>query len=239
MIKPKKEIYFAAALFSARETIFNSLLTEQFEKDGHRVRLPQRDGFEFANLHRHLTKHLRRAGAAEKSAALQTIIYLLDIGKFIYESDVVIANLDEPIDEGVVVEITYARLMDCPVVGYRTDVRSPFGNLDEPLRGMHFFPAFQCKDFIWHPIQAKTPEERKTDIKILSKKLYDCAQYYSNGRNMPSLIKKVTDAAFTLFHGIPDIHTDEGLNEIVKRYSVIRNEEIRKKYSLFGPKVHS
>jgi nucleoside 2-deoxyribosyltransferase len=33
---------------------------------------------------------------------------LLDLGKFLYESDVVLANLDEPIDPGVVVEMQFA-----------------------------------------------------------------------------------------------------------------------------------
>ena len=126
-----KTIYFAAALFSGRETVFNSILTEMFEDEGYKVLLPQRDGFEFSKLCESLQIHLPAQNAA---VALQTIIYLLDIGKFVYESDVVVANLDEPVDEGVVVEQVYARCMGVPVISFRTDVRSPYGSLGDPLK---------------------------------------------------------------------------------------------------------
>ena len=46
---------------------------------------------------------------AEKDFAFAWIIYLLDVGKFLFESDVLIANLDETLDVGVIIEMSFAR----------------------------------------------------------------------------------------------------------------------------------
>jgi nucleoside 2-deoxyribosyltransferase len=51
----------------------------------------------------------------------------VDVEYLLYNSDILIANLDEPIDPGVVVEILLAKELKIPVIGYRSDLRSPFG----------------------------------------------------------------------------------------------------------------
>ncbi|NOQ55654.1 MAG: hypothetical protein GQ477_02490 [Nanohaloarchaea archaeon] len=94
------QIYFAAALFSGRETYFNIALTNILEDEGYTVKLPQRDGFEFGRLEASLSDLLE---PEEVTPALQKIIYFLDMGIFVAESDMVLANLDEPIDEGVAI----------------------------------------------------------------------------------------------------------------------------------------
>ena len=75
----------------------------------------------FSLLHTHLkTEH-------DISRATSWIIYLLDLGRFLYGSDVCIANLDEDLDPGVIVEIMFAKMMGKPVIGYRTEMRTPYG----------------------------------------------------------------------------------------------------------------
>src|SRR3989344_5444522 len=130
-------IYPAAALFNGRETIFNSLLVEGLEKLGYKTNFPQRDGFEFGDLSKTLDGKLLDR---EINTAAQNIIYYLDMGVFLPKSDVILANFDEPLDEGVIVEASYATLMGKFVIGLRTDVRSPYGSLEDAFRGMHFFP---------------------------------------------------------------------------------------------------
>lgn len=103
------------------------------------INFPQRDGFEFGNLMRAFYNKLP---SEEISPAVQKIIYLLDMGIFIPKSDIVLAILDEPLDEGMVVEISYAKMIRKLVIGIRTDVRSPYGSILEPLTGMHFFLAY-------------------------------------------------------------------------------------------------
>ena len=75
--------------------------------------------------------------AVERSKAYAQIVYMIDIGKFIFESDVILANMDEPVDPGVVIECMVAKEMGKPVVQYRTDSRGPYGGLGDFNKGMH------------------------------------------------------------------------------------------------------
>jgi nucleoside 2-deoxyribosyltransferase len=141
-------VYFAAALFSSRETLFNVELVRRIKSAlGRDVRvfLPQEDGFEFSSLGAEL---LRRLPSSDVAAAVNTIIYTLDMAGFLSASDAVIAVLDEPLDDGVLVEISYARRLGIPVLGIRTDRRVPYGMPGDALGGIHFFAAYQCTHFI-------------------------------------------------------------------------------------------
>ncbi|MFZ5954895.1 MAG: nucleoside 2-deoxyribosyltransferase [Nanoarchaeota archaeon] len=157
----KTKIYFAASLFSMREISFNLELANELEKK-YNVFLPQRDGFEFNKLSDKLNGKLP---PEELSQAVNTIIYIFDIGYNLPKSDIIVANLDEPIDSGVNVEICYSALMGLPVVAFRTDVRSPYGQLTDKTGGIHPFLPFQCKTFI------KYTEDSNNKIKSLSKKI--------------------------------------------------------------------
>lgn len=149
----------------------------------------------------------------------------LDMGFFIPNSEVIIANLDEPQDEGVMVEISYAKLMDKFVIGYRTDVRSPYGSANDKLRGTHFFPAFQCNSFISSYLPCRTKLEKIDDLVDLAEKI-DCTIQKRNisKKDLPKYcmdnpqISKVLNGAKTLFSGIDDIHSESGLEEIAERY---------------------
>lgn len=228
MTKNLETIYIAAALFNGREIYFNSRLVKGLEEKGYKTYIPQRDGFEFGDLTCVLTKKLP---PRDVNPVLEKIIYLLDMGLFIPKSNVVLANLDEPLDEGVVTEITFARLIGKFIIGLRTDVRSPYGLPSNPLKGMHFFPAYQCNKLISYNMLSKNFEEaeekfdtliNKIDIVIKKRKSKSQQKTTSSPH-----IKSVINAANTLFKGIKDIHSEEGLENIVKRYIQFKSKLIK------------
>ena len=233
----KTVVYIAAALFNARETHFNSQLVEGLEKVGYKTNFPQRDGFEFGNLAKALSEKLQQD---QISSAVQNIIYFLDMGLLIPASDVVLANLDEPLDEGVVVEISYAKLIGKFVIGLRTDVRSPYGMPNNCFGGMHFFPAYQTHRFLQFYMPSKTPAERDEQMNSLVQKIHSIIKEAGvshqekipeYARNNPN-IQLVLKSAGLLFSGIEDIHSDSGLEEITSRYVKHKKilEEIKSKH---------
>jgi nucleoside 2-deoxyribosyltransferase len=229
-------IYSAAALFNARETCFNSQLVEGLEKLGYGVDLPQRDGFEFGNLAKILSGKLQHE---QINSSIQNIIYLLDMGIFIPRSDIVLANFDEPLDEGVVVEASYAKLMGKFIIGLRTDVRSPYGAPNDNFKGMHFFPALQTHKFISHYVSSKTPKEREEQMNSLVQKIHTEIQSagISHKETTPEYVKSnpniypVLEGAQLLFRGVEDIHSEKGLEEITSRFILYKKrlEEITPK----------
>ena len=76
---------------------------------------------------------------------------MIDLGKFIYDSDVILASMEEPLDPGVVVECMVAKEMGKPIIIYRTESRGPYGGYGEFNKGMHVFPIFPCDSFIHLP----------------------------------------------------------------------------------------
>lgn len=218
MKEEKIEIYFAAALFNLRETLQNAFLVSELEKK-YKVNFPQRDGFEFSQLGKALKKYITEK---EIPSAIQDIIYYYDMGKLLPKSKIVVANFDEPQDEGVIVEATHAKLSGIPVIGFRTDVRSPYGNLEDNLRGMHFFPAYQCDIFIPVFTPSKTRKQGEENIKDLANKIDSATTLCKPNFNPNPVYKKTIDYANTLFNNIQDIHTN--LEEIAKRYSKNKNK---------------
>ncbi|MCK5149565.1 nucleoside 2-deoxyribosyltransferase [Candidatus Pacearchaeota archaeon] len=235
-MKDRIIIYPAAALFNGRETHFNSQLVEGLERFGYKTNFPQRDGFEFGNLTNALSGKLQQD---QISSAVQNVIYFLDMGVFIPKSDVVLANFDEPLDEGVVVESSYAKLMGKFVIGLRTDIRSPYGAPNDNFGGMHFFPAYQSHEFISHYMPSKTPEERESQMGFFIQRIHQLIQdtEISPQKVIPNYVKNnpnlypVLEGAKLLFDGIKDIHSEKGLEKIALRY--IKN---KKRLEEIGPK---
>ena len=117
-------IYFAAPLFNAAEQRFNARLTWQLEERGHRVFLPQRDGFEMAEVD-------PNAGP-DQAGEMRRKVFQLDSSEVI-AADLVLAVLDGRVpDEGVCVEIgiAWATRSGDPsrasrrIVGLKTDART-------------------------------------------------------------------------------------------------------------------
>ena len=216
----KVRLYMASALFNGRETQFNLEMAKQFESRGYKVILPQRDGFEYISLRKAVSKTMPKSDLVKVTREL---IYLLDMGVFIPQSDIVVANLDEPLDEGVVVELTYARLMGKPVIGYRTDSRTPFGGVDG-MGGLHSFVGYQCNDLVrqriaYHDLkQAQTAIKKLADTiesKIKHFPINDSLQLPSYALNNPA-IGNLIQGAHLVFSDVHDLHTEDGLRKTVK-----------------------
>jgi nucleoside 2-deoxyribosyltransferase len=216
-------VYPAAALFNARETFFNSALVDSLENLGYKTNFPQRDGFEFGNLREAFKDKLPEN---EINSAVLNVIYYLDMGILLPESDVILANLDEPLDEGVVVEASYAKLMGKFVIGLRTDIRTPYGSGGDDFGAMHFFPAYQCHKFISHYMPCRIPLESKMQMDSLAIMIHETIQktkishhdtitHYARFNPNFSMI---LFGAEILFSKINDIHSKEGLELIASRY---------------------
>lgn len=147
---PKKKLYLASALFNARECYFNLELNKRLEEKGYSVFLPQRDGLELLNVAELLQSEFKLT-PDEVSKCYSWLIYLIDLGVFLANSDVCLACLDEDLDPGVLVEIMFARMMGKPVIAYRTERRASYGVTSEIHGGMHFSQYFNCDKFITFP----------------------------------------------------------------------------------------
>jgi len=209
-------VYFAAPLFNQAETRYNAEITKRLEERGYKVILPQRDGFEFQNLTELLSQHFEKEEDIEN--AVQELIYLLDMGCFLPSSDAVLAVLNEPLDPGVIVEICYARLLGRQVVGLRSDTRQPFGDYNTRFGGMHFFPAFQCDYFL----KVGPNDDLGAIVNSIDSRLrrITCSKEQVKSGNIAGLIK----LAEKIFNDADDIHSDRGLERVVRRYVQSRDE---------------
>lgn len=212
-------IYFASPMFNAGELYFNAKITDEFEKRGYKILLPQRDGFIFSELTQAVSKHLEPKLV---SRAVQDIIYYLDMGNFVKQCDVVVGNFDEPIDEGIIVEAMFARSLDKLVIGLRTDVRSPYGSLDESYGGLHFFPVYQTDIYLTKYMKSLSLEVMNNEIARLIDRLEAIILENVHKKGgmlvLSPLVRSVVEGAKLLFDGIDDIHTEKGVSTISKRY---------------------
>ncbi len=231
MEENKIRIYFAASLFNGRETSFNldltNILKSMWQYD---VMLPQRDGFEFSNLY----PILENAFEHEKEAkdALDVIIRVLDLGWFLPRQDLLVANLDEPPDSGVDMEIAFASLMEKFVIGFRTDTRSPYN--PNNYGGVHPFAGGLCDEFILQPgIIARNSEEFQMGMFKLAIRIKKSIEANKDRikRKVPSYalqtpkITRIVKAGNILFSGIKNINSD--IDSIIKRYK--ENKDLMEK----------
>ena len=226
-----RTLYFAAGLFNGSDKTFNVFLNNELERRGNRTFLPQRDGFEFGRLENELKNFL---SSEIVPFAVNDIIWTLDIGKFVTESDFTLAKCDEPLDPGVDVEMCAAHFLGKGVIGYRTDVRSPYGSLETPSRGIHPFSEMMSDVFISHFDNLVRQEQINPYFSNLADKIIGGIKKLENqeGRWNPSnkkCIMEIEDVAKYLFSGIEIINSPEGTLEVVKRYSE-KVEHIRKTY---------
>jgi nucleoside 2-deoxyribosyltransferase len=229
-MKPNPTVYIAAAMSNGRETLFNLGLADRLARDiGCETILPQRDGLEFTGLAQALSERLP---PEEVMPAAQNIIYSLDIGYLLPRSDLIIANLDEPQDEGVIAEMCYGGKLGKRIIGFRTDTRPPFGALADAFRGMRTFPAYQCDILVSHSIQARSRLSAERELEALIHKLREAIiglrPQIADGIPDQALsdphISKVLSNAKLLFDGLESLNTlnaPASISEIADRY--IRN----------------
>lgn len=124
------------------------------------------------------------------------------------------------LDDGVLVEISYAKIIGKPVVGFRTDKRSPFGNITHELDGIHFFPAFQCDVFIKHDMSCKIDDEFKTLANIIHSEIGKL-NYYTDSRSnetTTTVTDDIKNIADILFKNIENLNSIDSIKEVVNRY---------------------
>lgn len=111
-ISSKGKIYLAGPLFCQGEKDFNLAIAKMFESEGYSVFLPQRDGYEAAEM-------------VDKDEQEKTkLIFDEDVSE-ILKADILVMVLDSRVpDDGACVElgIAYANKKRC--YGLKTDVRS-------------------------------------------------------------------------------------------------------------------
>lgn len=219
---PKKlKIYMAAGLFNARENHFNLVMTKKMEEKGYLTILPLREGFEDKYFESAAKEYMTRA---EIIKAERKLVYLRDIGIFIPESDVILANLDEPLDDGVIVEITYAHLFGKPVIGYRTDERNTFSGVDG-ISGIHSFIAMQCDYLITEYLPGSTEDKLNLAINMLAAKIDDVIQrklpHKNSGLPVYALanpqVASIVLAAKLVIGNPREMHTKKGIKDTVDR----------------------
>lgn len=250
----KKYVYMAAGLFNVETNMVNGYLTKRLE-DGFAEKaltingeavdaqcyLPQRDGFEtgkIASFLAHAKTVLNPDGEEDggamaagsgKLTAGEVVMYTpyyLDLGYFMSNAVAVIANLDEPIDVGLVVEISYARLCNIPVIGIRTDLRTPLGKPSEIL-SINPFVVEQCDCFLW----AETPRGNFSDVLAATDKIYeetdkqlrkliDLADKGNEMRRSANpIFKNIVEGSDFLFSNLKgDFHSKDNMTKIVKNF---------------------
>ena len=175
----------------------------------------------------------------ERSKALSWVIYLTDIGKFLYESDVVVANMDEPLDPGVIVECMVAKEMGKPVIQYRTDSRSPYGGMGDCHKGMHWFPMFPCDHFIYMPTLMFSDSKNVSNFYEACTEEIDqaCQELRAKSEkqddeNMTHHAKEIVRLAKMILNGAPDLTSMSSLKRILKNYIAMKSE-----LEAFAPKM--
>ena len=225
-------IYFAAGLFNGPDCVFNEQLVAHLEKKG-KVFVPQRDGFEFGKLHSTLSQHMPRDAVPQ---AIEDIIYSLDIGRFVSQSEVVVARFDEPLDPGVDIELACAFFSGKCVIGYRTDVRAPYGTLADTFGGAHFFPGKMCDVFVKSPWDGRGGNSEQ--IKGLAERIdrgiraWDARETRYNPPNHRCLVGYEA-CAKVLFDGLEPVNSDASVKKVVERY-LANTKGIRE---IYGPLV--
>ncbi|MBQ4875342.1 MAG: nucleoside 2-deoxyribosyltransferase [Rickettsiaceae bacterium H1] len=225
-------VYLASGIFNADTNLYNGYLAQTLEAKGYKCFLPQRDGFEVANLAK-ITGY-KPDFINEIS---HYIPYFLDLGHFMSRSIAVVANLDEPIDSGMTIEIAYAKIVGLPVIGVRTDLRSQFGNISDTI-GINPFPVMQCDVYIKHPTPIgeykdviNSLDNLFIDIQNHLKKLLQQKENKINEIATDPALVNLAKGAELLFSGIgsiDNIHTQENLQKIIDNF-------VHNRQSFFNP----
>ena len=125
------KIYCAGPLFNTKEKEEMEEIADVLERNGFRVFLPHRDGFEFARL----VEAFKQIGVSEKKAntLLNKAIFILDVYE-VLDSDGLLLNMNGRVpDEGATVEAGIAWNAGKQVIIYKNDARTLINGNDNPL----------------------------------------------------------------------------------------------------------
>lgn len=214
----KKRLYFAASLFNLADLHFNASLAEELE-NYFTIALPRRDGFEFSKLHEVLEEIVEKR---EVENVANHLIYYLDTGFLLPNCDFCLARLDEPMDPGVDIELMEAKEMRIPRIGYRTDIRTPYGSLSNEVRGAHFFPAYNCDLLINFATTNRTKEDTGRLACLIHQGSQELAARGKREYKYVDLNAGTQYIGHALFNGIENLHSEAGIKEVVRRYTKLK-----------------
>ncbi len=201
--------------------MYMSYIAQELEKSGQTCYLPQRDGFKVALLIEILAKDKSiTPDLANKIAFLMP--YYLDLGHFLKMSKIAIADLDDDLDSGMLVEISYAKLCNLPVIGVRTDTNAHFGSQTQ-VWNINPFPIFQSDIYIKTPTPVGDFATVQKSLDEIIAKIKDGIKKLANKKNQMDksdnpVIKDVIKGAEILFDGVMDIHSEAGIKQILKNF---------------------
>ncbi|MEM7217310.1 MAG: nucleoside 2-deoxyribosyltransferase [Pseudomonadota bacterium] len=217
-------VYLAAGLFNLGTNFQNAYIANRLEEHGYRCFLPQRDGFEVARFVEFLQQAKDNDATRRYASEIAHFVpYYLDLGYFLSRSIAVVASLDDPLDSGMIVEISYARLSNLPVIGFRSDIRSPLGNVSEEI-AINPFPVRQCDVYI----KAATPTGdlasvyRATDafVETIESELRARVPLKHNrmATSDNPVLQDIVKGAAILFDGLSRPFGTDAMREIANRY---------------------
>ncbi len=228
-MNPNPTVYIAAAAYNSREAQFNTNLSNRLSCcTGCDIILPQKEGFvgpELANA------FLGKLSEDEAGHALRTIAYCQNFGYLMPQADMVIANLDEPIDAGVVMEMSYGKRIGKKIIGFRTDIRPPCGAGKDSagkysIMGMHAFPVYQCDIFITQPANPRNRGNGEQEMESLAHRLREAIIELKPGitKDIPqnalldSDISGLLNGAELLFNRVERYNFPPPAETLVQRY---------------------
>ena len=141
----------------------------------------------------------------------------------------------------------FAHQMKKPVIGYRTESRSPYGTLSDFSNGMHFFLLFPCDSFLIVP---QTSISSGLDLDSYSqqialdihKSIEQAESRFKEKKFKPELTheaQKIVEFAKVLFEGIDNVHQKENIKKIIERYISIKDQlEAFEPARVIGQKMH-
>ncbi|CAF1057242.1 unnamed protein product [Didymodactylos carnosus] len=234
---------------AAKATTASSLSTVApiKSKYGYKCYIPQRDGFEGQNqfirlLLKEEYKKLNNTNTnallteEELTTCVQYLIYILDMGRFIPNAHVVLGHIDEPMDEGVVVELTWGRTLGKAVIGWRTDTRPVFGEMSHSLKGIHWFVSNQCGKYIYHAFDNMINTKEATSqlhavAEFIHEAISTCeiegklsASRTAHLQPPSSLQQQWLNHGKVIFDGIENFHAEDNLRLIVQRLLTLKSQ---------------
>ncbi|CAF1231328.1 unnamed protein product [Rotaria sp. Silwood1] len=241
-------IYSTAALFNCRELLCNISLNEILEsKYGYKCYIPQRDGFEGHNqvIRLLLEEEYKKLNHTNNNAELteeeittciQYLIYILDMGHFIPNAHVVLGHIDEPMDEGVVVELAWGRTLGKAVIGWRTDIRPVFGDMTHSLKGTHWFVSNQCDKYIYHAFHdIVNTKEATSQLYAVAESIHEAITAceiegkFATSRLVSlqpssSIQQQWLNHGKIIFDGITNFHAENNLRLIMQRLLTLKQQ---------------
>jgi nucleoside 2-deoxyribosyltransferase len=185
-------IYCAGPLFNSAERRHMWEIASTLESAGYGTFLPQRDGLELVPCIEALTA--RGFDSQRAGELLSRAIFALDVFQVIRNCQGIVVNLNGPVtDDGTIAEAALAWRSGKALVGYKDDVRTPFGGQDNPLvAGLFDFRLYRSIDQIV-PAMNDALRECRTEEHRIRQRLDRLDPYLTLGQQLWDMMNTTKD----------------------------------------------